>query len=163
MATASLSAAQQPDFSGIWAIDLDRSSDAVKAVKSGLGENLARGKKQMLQRYLADVLVRLAHDADAVEINHSAKDIVIFDKADNINIYYIDGKKHVRQDQDLGDIETVTEWNGNELVIRSKGKEAGQGVQTFSMKGSQLLVSIVVKAKHFPNDIVANFYYDRVE
>ena len=156
-------ATTRPNFSGRWALDRDKSDDAVERVQAGFAERLAKGRNQMLQRYLAEVLVQLAIAAEEVEIRHTDKDIVIFDKADDLNIYYIDGKKHKRQDQDLGDFETVTEWQGNELVVKAKGKEAGEGVETFSMEDDQLVVSMVLKPKHFKSDIVAKFYYDRVE
>ncbi len=156
-------AAERPDFSGIWTIDHGKSDDAIERVRIGLGDKLARGKKQMMQRYLAEVLVKLAIAAEEVDIKLTEKVIVIFDENNDLTIYYIDGKKHKRQDQDLGEFETVANWQGEELVIESKGKETGEGVETFAMEGEQLVVSVVIKAKHFANDIVATLYYDRVE
>lgn len=65
----------------------------MQAIRAGAGQ-LRKGRDQMLQRYLADVLLQLASDASALEIEQTSKDVKIFDRASNINIYYIDGKKH---------------------------------------------------------------------
>lgn len=155
-------AAQTPNFSGEWELDRDKSDQAVDSVLAGAGE-LQKGRDQMLQRYLADVLVQLASDAAVLEIEHTEKDISIFDRADNVNIYYIDGKKHVREEKDLGSMETVTQWQGNELVVESKSKEAGKGVQTFSMEGAQLVIKLRIDAKTFENEVIADFYYNRAK
>jgi hypothetical protein len=153
--------AERPDFTGAWTLDGGKSDEAVESVRAGLGDKLAKGKKQMFQRYLAGVLVGLADDAEELEIEQTEKDIKIFDRADNVNIYYIDGKKHMREEQSLGTIDTVTSWNGDELVISSEGKEVGRWVQVLSMEGPQMVVSVTVNAKDFPNEIMARFYYDR--
>ena len=157
-----VAAAQTPNFTGEWELDRDKSDPAVESVLAGAGK-LQKDSNQMLQRYLADVLVQLACDAATLEIEHTAKDITVFDRADNVNIYYIDGKKHVREDQDLGSMETVTQWKGNELVVESKGKEAGKGVQTFTMEGSQLVIRVRIDAKTFENEVIADFYYNRAK
>ena len=162
VAALQVAAAQTPNFSGTWELDRDKSDPALDAVLAGAG-TLQKGRNQMLQRYLADVLVQLASDAAALEIEHTDKDITIFDRADNVNIYYIDGKKHVREEQDLGSMETVAQWKGNELVVESKGKEAGTGVQTFSIEGDQLVIKVRVDAKTFENEVIADFYYNRSE
>ena len=154
--------AQTPNFTGMWELDRNVSDQALDAVLAGAGK-LQKGRNQMLQRYLADVLVQLASEAETLEIEHTDKDITIFDRADNVNIYYIDGKKHVREDQDLGSMETVTKWSGSELVVESKGKEAGKGVQTFSMAGEQLVIKVRIDAKTFENEVIADFYYNRAE
>ena len=161
LAIAHAAAAVTPDFSGRWQLDRDKSDPAMEAVRSGAGQ-LQKGRKQMLQRYLADVLLQLASDASVVEIKQTDKDITLFDRADNVNIYYIDGKKHVREEQDLGTMETVTQWKGNELVVESKGKQTGRGVQTFSMEGDQLVIRVRIDAKTFENEVAVDFYYNRV-
>ena len=154
--------AQTPNFTGDWVLDRDKSDPALEAVLAGAGK-LQKGRNQMLQRYLADILVQLASEAETLEIEHTDKDIAIFDRADNVNIYYIDGKKHVRQDQDLGSMETVTKWVGNELVVESKGKEAGKGIQSFAMVGDQLVIKVRIDAKTFENEVIADFYYNRAQ
>lgn len=154
---------QRPDFTGIWVLDRSKSDEAVESVRAGLGDKLASGRKQMFQRFLADILLGLAEDAEELEIEQTEKDVKIFDRADNVNIYYIDGQKHTRQEQDLGMIETVTSWNGDELVISSKGKEVGSSRQVLSTEDEQLVVSFTIQAKNFPNEIVARFYYDRAD
>ena len=157
------SGAPRPNFTGIWVLDVEKSDQAIESVRAGLGDKLAKGKKQMFQRYLADVLVGLAEDAEELEIELTEKDLTMFDRADNVNIYYIDGEKHIREEQDLGMIETVTSWNGDQLVISSKGKEVGSAVEVLAMVGRQLVISITIKAKNFPNEIVARFYYNRTD
>jgi len=163
LASAALpAAAQTPDFSGRWQIDREKSDPAVQAIRAGAGQ-LRKGRDQMLQRYLADVLLQLASDASTLEIEQTSKDIKIFDRAGNVNIYYIDGKKHVREEPALGTMETTTQWRGNELVVESKGKQSGRGVQTFAMEGDQLVLKVRVDPKTFDNEVAADFYYDRVE
>ncbi len=82
------SGAQRPNFTGTWVLDADKSDQAIESVRAGLGDKLATGKKQMFQRYLADVLVGLAEDAEELEIELTEKDLTMFDRADNVNIYY---------------------------------------------------------------------------
>ena len=162
IAAGSEPAAARPDFSGSWALDRERSDDAVARVRAELADSLGKGRKQMLQRYLADALIQRAAAAHEVEIRQTEKDIAIFDAADDLAIYYIDGKKHKRQDQVLGDFETVAAWQGNELVIEAKGRQAGQGTETLLMEGYQLVVWKVWRPKHFKRDIVAKYYYRRI-
>ena len=154
--------AQTRNFSGDWVLDRYKSDSALDAVLAGAGK-LQKGRNQMLQRHLADVLVLLASEAARIEIEHTKKDITIFDRGGNVNIYYIDGKKHVREEPHLGSMQTVTQWQGNELVVESKSKEAGKGVQTFSMVGNQLVIKVRIDAKTFENEVIADFYYNRVE
>jgi hypothetical protein len=153
--------AQKPDFSGIWTLNFEKSDDWADLVRTGAG-NTRSFTKMDVQR-IVDRLTYLARTAEEIEIEQSEREFKTFDKDDNVLIYYLDGKKHSRQTPWGAMLETVADWNGDELVIVTQNKELGKVTEVYAYEGKQLVSVIQMELKGFENTVVARQYYNRKE
>jgi hypothetical protein len=151
--------AQKPDFSGIWILAVDKSDDLANMVRAGAGNT--RGFTKMDVQRIVDRLAYLARAAEEIEIEQSEKDFKTFDKDDNVLIYYLDAKKHTRQTPWGTMLQTLADWNGDELIIVTESKELGKVTEVYTYDGEQLVFVIQLELKGFENDIVARHYYNR--
>ena len=151
--------AQKPDFSGIWTLDVDKSDNLANRVRTGAG-NTKSFTKIDVQR-IVDRLAYLSRTSEELELEQTDKDLKIFDKDDNVRIYYIDGKKHPRQTPWGAQLQTVTNWNGDDLVIVTESKELGKVTEVYTFEGEQLVFVIQMENKDFESNVVARHYYNR--
>lgn len=151
--------AQKPDFSGIWVLDVDKSDDWANMVRAGAGST--KDFTKMDVQRIVDRLAYLARTNEEIEIEHSEKEFKTFDKDDNVLIYYIDGKKHSRQTPWGAMLQTLADWNGDELVIVTESKELGKVTEVYTYDSEQLVFVIQLELKGFENDVVARHYYNR--
>lgn len=149
-----------PDFSGKWQMDSDKSDDGEALIMGGLG-NPDRMKPESRRR--AERLMELGRALQALEIRLSPSDIRVYDEADNVRIYYIDGKKHTRETPWGERLETVTQWEGSELHTRTDGKDLGEIDEIYAMEGGQLLYIVKIRLEDSDNEVVIRTYYDRAK
>lgn len=166
VAPASAYAQATPDLSGKWRLDTDRSDDAETMIRAGLGvTEKTTGRPDVPSLRTADRLVQLSRALRWLEIRQSAKDFRIYDDADNVRIYYIDGKKHSRQTPWGAKLHTVTTYEDGELHMRTDGKGFGNVDridESYGLEGSQLVFVVRIKVKKAKDDVVVRSYYNRV-
>ncbi len=146
------------DFSGTWNLDADKSDDGEAVIMGGLGDPDRMSPKD---RRVAERLIALGRALQVLEIKQSASDFRLYDEADNVRIYYIDGKKHQRATPWGEKLETVTKWQGSELHMRTDGKDLGEIDEIYSMDGSQLLYTIKMRLKDGNDEVAVRTYYNR--
>jgi hypothetical protein len=161
LASAKDSTAQEPNFTGTWQLDAEKSDDMQQKIRAGAGK--AGGITQPEIQRLLDRFTHLAHAADVIEIEQTKVDFKIFDRADNVRIYYMDGKKHPRQTPWGAKLQTVANWDNQRLLITTEGKDLGKVTEVYAFEGQQLIFIIQVENKKFENDVLIRHYYDRLD
>ena len=161
-AQAETSQASKPDLSGVWVLDVESSDDTESQVIGGAGENTSRGAKRLERDRLVNRLIQLARAIGEIEIEQSERDLKIFDEADNLRIYYLDGKKHKRQTPWGAELEAVATWEGPQIVVRSKGKNLGEVDEIYGMEGRRLVFIVHIRHPEFANEVVIRNYYNRL-
>jgi hypothetical protein len=161
LASAKDSTAQEPNFTGTWQLDTEKSDDMQQKIRAGAGK--AGGITQPEIQRLLDRFTHLARAADVIEIEQTEVDFKIFDRADNVRIYYLDSKKHPRQTPWGAKLQTVANWDNQRLLITTEGKDLGKVTEVYAFEGRQLVFIIQVKNKKFENEILIRHYYDRME
>jgi hypothetical protein len=149
-----------PDFSGTWNLDADKSDDGEAVIMGGLGDPDRMSPKD---RRVAERLIALGRALQVLELSHTAADFRLYDEADNVRIYYIDGKKHQRETPWGEKLDTVTKWEGNELHMRTDGKDLGEIDEIYSMDGPQLLYTIRMRLDGSKEEVVVRTYYNRAQ
>jgi hypothetical protein len=151
--------AQKPNFSGIWILDVEKSDDWANMVRAAAG-NTKSFTKMDVQR-IVDRLTYLARTAEEIEIEQSEKEFKTFDKDDNVLIYYLDGKKHTRQTPWGAMLQTLADWNGDDLIIVTEGKNIGKVTEVYTYDVEQLVFVIQLELEGFETDVVARYVYNR--
>ena len=146
-----------PDFTGTWAINTAKSDDFNKEVLASWGDPNRMSPKD---RRIAERLELLASAFDRFEIRQSQRDITLYHQ-DDVRIYYIDGKKHTRETPWGEKLETVTNWEGDELHLRTDGKDLGEVDEMYAFEGAQMVYTVRVKLKSAKEDLVVQSYFDR--
>jgi len=160
LATSVSLAQGNPDFSGKWTLDEDKSDDGEAVILGGLGDP---DRMNPNDRRTADRLVELVRALRMLEIRHSPADFRLYDEADNVRIYYIDGKKHKRETPWGEKLETVTKWEGSELQMRTDGKDLGEIDELYAMEESQLLYTVKLRLEGSKQEVVVRTFYSRAE
>ena len=88
---------RKPDFSGTWRLDVEASDDTESQVLGGAGADTTHGMTHLERNRVLERLVELARAIDEIDVAQTERDFRIFDRDDNLRIYYLDGKKHARQ------------------------------------------------------------------
>jgi hypothetical protein len=156
---AELGHAQKPDFKGIWTIDTENSDDLAQRVRKGAGstQEITRSRvKQILDR-----IQHLARAADELEIEQTATEFKIFDLEDNVRIYYLDGKKRLRETPWGEKLQVLALWNENDFIVETEGKELGKVREVFTFDGEQLVYVLRLELKDFDNTVIARKFYNR--
>ena len=158
---ASVSLAQgNPDFSGEWTLDDSKSDDGEAVILAGLGdpERMSPSDRRTAERLMA--LVRAFR---VLEIRQSPTDFSLYDEADNVRIYYIDGKKHARETPWGERLETETKWEGSVLQAKTDGKDLGEIDELYAMEGGQLLYTVKLRLEDSDQEVVVRTFYGRAE
>jgi hypothetical protein len=156
---ASVSFAQgNPDFSGKWTLDTEKSDDGEAVILGGIGNPDRMSPKD---RRIADRLMELVRALRVLEIRQSPTDFRLYDEADNVRIYYIDGKKHTRETPWGEKLETVTKWEGSELQMRTDGKDLGEIDELYAIEGNQLLYTVKIRLEDAKEEVAVRAYYAR--
>jgi len=158
---ASVSFAQgNPDFSGKWTLDAEKSDDGEAVILGGIG---SPDRMSPNDRRTAERLIDLVRALRFLEIHQSPADFRLDDEADNVRIYYIDGKKHTRETPWGEKLETVTKWEGSELHMRTDGKDLGEIDELYVMEGGQLLYTVKIRLEDSEQEVVIRSYYGRAK
>jgi hypothetical protein len=118
------------------------SDDAEALILGGLGSPERMSPKD---RRTAERLIQLVRALGSLEIRQSPADFRLYDEADNVRIYYIDGKKHTRETPWGDRLETETRWEGSELRVRTDGKDLGEIDEIYGRKRERLLHTVKIR------------------
>jgi hypothetical protein len=158
---ASVSFAQgSPDFNGKWSLDDQKSDDGEAVILGAVGDPDRLSPKD---RRIAERLIILIRALRVLEIRQSASDIRLYDDADNVRIYYIDGKKHTRETPWGERLETTGQWEAGELHVRTDGKDLGEIEEVWAIQDGQLLYTVNVELEGSKEKIVVRAVYARAE
>jgi hypothetical protein len=147
-----------PDFTGKWTLDDSRSDDAEALIVAGLGDP---NRMSPENRRTADRLLQLVNALRVLDIKQGASDFRLFDQADNIRIYYIDGKKHQRETPWGERLETMTKWEGSELHVRTDGKDLGEIDEIYGMEAKDLVYTVKLRLEDSDDEVVVRSFYQR--
>ena len=153
--------AGKPDFSGTWRLNVEASDETESKLLEGVGDDTTHGIAHIERARLVERLTQLARALVEIEIEQTERDLRFFDDADNLRIYYLDGGKHVRQTPWGAKLDTVANWDGQQITVRTSGKEIGNVQETFGLEGRQLVYIVRIQNQNFQNEIVVRSYYDR--
>jgi hypothetical protein len=103
----------------------------------------------------------LARAADELEIEQTAADFKIFDLEDNVRIYYLDGKKRLRETPWGEKLEVLAAWNDNELIVETEGKDLGKFREVYAFDGEQLVFVLQLEHEDFEQTIISRKVYNR--
>jgi len=151
--------AQKPDFSGVWVLNVDKSDDMEQKVRDAAGSTREITKLNVQQ--LLTRLTHLARAAQEIEIEQSEADFKMFDRENNVRIYYIDGNKHVRETPWGEKLETLTSWSGNDLIISTEGKDLGKLREVYTYEDETLVYVLQLELKGFEKTVIVKNRYDR--
>jgi hypothetical protein len=151
--------AQKPDFSGTWVLDIEKSDNMEEKVRAGAGSTGEITKLNVQQ--LLTRLTHLARAAQEVEIEQSEADFKIFDLEDNVRIYYIDGKKHLRETPWGEKLNTLTNWSGDDLLMSTEGKNLGKFREVYTFEGEALVYVLQLELKGFEKTVIVRHFYNR--
>ena len=158
---ASISLAQgNPDFSGKWTLDESKSDDGEAVILAGLGDP---ERMSPSDRRTAERLMALVRAFGVLEIRQSPTDFSLYDEADNVRIYYIDGKKHARETPWGERLATETKWEGSVLQAKTDGKDLGEIDELYAMEGGQLLYTVKLRLEGSEQEVVVRTFYSRAE
>jgi hypothetical protein len=149
-----------PDFSGKWTLDEGKSDDGEAVILGGIGST---ERMRPNDRRTAERLIALVRALRVLEIHQSPADFRLHDEADNVRIYYIDGKKHTRETPWGEKLETVTQWEGSELHMRTDGKDLGEIDELYAMEGDQLLYTVKIRLEDAKEEVAVRSYYGRAK
>ncbi len=153
--------AQKRDFSGEWQLNLEKSDDMSTKIRDAVGTTGEITRSDV--RMIAERLTQLARAVDWLEIEQTEKDFKIFDRDDNVRIYYLDGKKHPRQTPWGAMLQAQTGWNKDLLIVNTEGKELGNISEIYGWEGDQLLFLLQVENKKFEKTLIVRNYYNRAD
>ena len=157
--TPAVAHAQKPDFSGIWVLNVEKSDDMEQKVRAGAGST-----REITKLNVQQVLTRcmhLARAAQEIEIEQSEADFKMFDREDNVRIYYIDGKKHLRETPWGEKLHTLTTWSSDDLLMSTEGKDLGKFREVYTYEGEMLVYVLQLELKGFDNMVIVRHLYDR--
>ena len=157
----SVARAEKPDFSGVWVLNVAKSDDMEQKVRDGAGSTREITKLNVQQ--LLTRLTHLARAAQEIEIEQSEADIKLFDREDNVRIYYIDNKKHVRETPWGEKLETLTSWSGEDLIMSTEGKDLGKFREVYTYEDETLVYVLQLELKGFEKTVIVRHLYDRKE
>jgi hypothetical protein len=153
----------RPDLSGSWTLNAADSDDTESQILGGAGEDRTHGMTHLERSRLLDRLVQLARAIDEIELALTERDLKIYDRDDNVRIYYLDGDERVRQTPWGASLDVVAKWDGQQISVETKGREVGEVNETFGLEGQRLVYIVRIKNPNFENEIVIRNYYDRVD
>ena len=149
-----LASAPQPDFSGSWILDRQRSDDARARIAEAAGPAHVKGggtnpltilppmgMKGSVERVeLRDWLMSMVEHLERLDIEQRADEIKLFNGEDVARTFYL-GREHVRQDGQGRKLKCNARWNGAQLMLDEQGDKGRRLRETLTLEpGSGVLV-----------------------
>jgi hypothetical protein len=156
---AGLTHAQNPDFTGVWAMDMEKSDDLAQRVREAAGST--RGITRSRTKQIVERMQHLARGAEEIEITQTAADFKVFDLEGNLHIYYLDGEKRVRETPWGEKLQVLALWNENNLIVETEGKDLGKVREVYTFDGEQLVYVLQLEFKDFKNTVISRKVYNR--
>jgi hypothetical protein len=171
----------QQDFAGTWEVNPDESDDPQEKLRAVLAnmqkDRGGRGRggpppeaedpneRQAQLKGMHQGLKDLSAAADLLKIELLGNEFqVTSDDGGRVRIFYLDGKKHVRETPDGTKLETLAQWDGKRIVVeqKAKGKSGGEILETYELGSdpSVLVVTFRLKIKQLKEPIVIRSVYD---
>jgi hypothetical protein len=151
--------AQHPDFTGVWVLDLEKSDDLAERAREAAGSTREITRSRVKQ--VVDRLQHLARGAEEIEITQTQDDFKIFDREDNVRIYYLDGKQRVRETPWGEKLQVVATWKDGDLIVETDGKDLGKFTEVYTFDGEQLVFVLQLNNKDFEQTVISRTVYNR--
>lgn len=169
-----VSALSSADYAGLWFRDDDRSDDPQPKIeetvrglieKGSKGQSTAADVDPQVVRRIRGVIGSFVQFADELEIESSARELVIDDGGERIKIYYLDAKKHERQMPDGTRLETTASAVGSQIDVYMKTEHGAKIYETYRLAddGSALILSVRLEDKQLKEPLVIKSIYTRAE
>jgi hypothetical protein len=164
---------------GTWEVNPDESDDPQEKIRAGLATmkrdgrrgdagaaaedpNIALARLKGMQR----IIKSLSAAADELTIELEGNEFRVAGAGEGrVRIFYLDGKKHVRETPNGTKLETLAQWNGKQLVIEQEAKDEGTINEVYELgrDASVLVVVFRLKLKRLEEPIVIRSVYDALE
>jgi len=170
-------ASAQGSLAGSWIVNPDESDDPQAKIKTALesGQRERRGRSEEPQadpnlslarmRSMEQLLTSLSAAADELTIEVAPGEVhVTAAGGGRVRIFYLDGKKHIRQTPNGSQLETLAQWDGRQLLVEQDGGDGDtvNEVYTLGSDPSVLVVVFRLKLDQLEEPIVIRTVYDRL-
>lgn len=153
-----LAAAPAPELAGRWELDPEESDDPAEVLRRVAEEARQRGGR----RLPPDGPVRPGFAAlpEFLEIEQSDGEVCLV-LEDRVQILYLDGEEHLREDGRGGQIETVAELRGGILRVEEK-RRVVEVRRTFQAIGETLVVRTELSLPWAGDPVLLRTVYRRI-
>ncbi|MEE9265074.1 MAG: hypothetical protein V3V11_11535 [Vicinamibacteria bacterium] len=168
----------QQGLAGTWEVNPDESDDMEEKIRVGLASmktggrgggspdasedpNIALARLKGMQR----IIKSLSAAADELTIDVDGNEFRVAGAGEGrVRIFYLDGKKHVRETPDGTKLETIAQWNGKQILIEQEAKDEGTINEVYELGSDPnvLVVMFRLKIKQLKEPIVIKSVYDAV-
>ena len=166
----------QQGLAGIWEVNPDESEDMEAKIRLGLASMKRSGRGRNAPDASEDPNVALARlkgmeqiikslsaAADELTIEVDGSEFRVAGAGEGrVRIFYLDGEKHVRETPNGTKLETIAQWNGNQVLIDQKAKDEGTINEVYELgrDANELVVMFRLEIKQLEEPIVIRSVYD---
>ena len=158
--------AQQPDFSGVWEFNQQRSHDLRSKIEEAVGPDATTGdaKKDLVRVWIRRWLLGVIDDPDArfLTVEQSDRDFKT-GLADEVSTYYF-GREAASRGPLGGKLTVSIAWQGAQLRLEEKSGDGGHiaALYTLLPPGDTLLVAYRLEHKTLIKPLEVSMFFERV-
>jgi hypothetical protein len=163
--------AEDPSFSGTWARNARESDDAEAKIEEAARAMTERSRGRApvlpnepdvdpsLQRGLGSLVLA----AERLVIEERAAELHVDDGEGPTRIFYLDGRKHLRQTPSGAKLETVCSKQGRQIRVEQKTEQGTRISETYELAadGREMKLTVRVEGKRFKEPLIVRTVYDR--
>lgn len=158
---------EQPDLSGVWVFNEERSDDLRTKIEEAVGPEATRGdiKKDLARVWIRQWLLSVIEDPDSryLTIEQSSESFKS-GLGDEVSTYYF-GRVASSQGPLGGTLRVKVYWQGMELVTEESSKDRGRMVAVYTLlpPGDTLLLRYRLEHKRLKKPLEVSMFFDRDE
>ncbi len=160
-------AEDQPDFSGVWVFNEQRSEDLRAKVQESVGPAKTQGdiKKDIVRIWIRQWLLGVLDDPDSryLTIEQSEKDFKS-GLGDEVSNYYF-GRVAASRGPAGGTLRVKVYWEGSQLVTEEGSSDGGRIIAIYTMlpPGETILIRYRLEHKSLKKPLEVAMFFDRDE
>jgi hypothetical protein len=161
------------ELTGTWYRSSGESDDAESKIREAAkamfdkatkgGRNIPSEEIAQIQKRLQFIIGSYVQFAEILEIEQTSTELHIDDGEGRIRIFYIDGKKHMRQTPQGAKLETICTRGSNRITIEQKLDGGGRLVETYVPlpEGDRMVLTVSLGSKQLKPPLILRNVYDR--
>jgi len=157
----------QPDFSGVWVFNEQRSDDLRALVEESVGSAATQGdiKKDIVRIWIRQWLLSVLDDPESayLTVEQTEKDFKT-GLGEEIAVYYF-GREASSRGPLGGTLKATVKWQGEQLFLEKKAEKGGRiaALYTLMPGGKNLIVAYLLEHKRLKKPLEARMIFDRDE